>query len=137
MTEFFTPEQADEVRASSLRYLEAVAEKHPALAIFLPDVPPEIFDPYPLPTSIDQIARWVAHKHKTNLQLLRGSRRTADVAAVRHEAFYLCRQWLPKVSYSMIGSYFGDRDTSTVQNGIRRHMKAHNLPQPERASWVV
>ena len=90
---------------------------------------------------IDEIAQWVADKHKIGVRELRSHGRRRYVAWPRFEAMWLTRQerladGTYLYSLPQIGAYYGGRDHTSVLWGIRRHEQflAEGFPNHARAA---
>ncbi|MDA7949712.1 MAG: hypothetical protein MPJ78_19855 [Hyphomicrobiaceae bacterium] len=78
--------------------------------------------------TLHDIARAVCRKYGIALKALKSPSRSRNVAAARHEFFYLART-LTARSYGEIGRWCGDRDHTTVMYGEGRHkarMSSHS-----------
>jgi len=62
----------------------------------------------------------VARKHGMPTAELMSERRTKEVVVARHEAMWRC---FKETSYTpcRIGKHFGDKDRTTILNGVKRH----------------
>ncbi|APS00959.1 chromosomal replication initiator protein DnaA [Pajaroellobacter abortibovis] len=70
-------------------------------------------------TRIEDIQRFVCHRFKLRSTDLTGKQRHKTIALARHIAMYLCKISI-KSSLPEIGRAFGNRDHTTVLNGIRK-----------------
>ena len=68
---------------------------------------------------IDDVASAVAEFYGISLSILRSVRRDRTVARVRHVAMYLCRRYTQH-SLAEVGTFFGNRNASTVRSAERR-----------------
>ena len=68
---------------------------------------------------LSDIAADVAERHNLSVADLRGPRRTQYICDARHEAFYIAFK-TGAFTRPQIGRYFGNRDHTTVDNGIAR-----------------
>lgn len=90
--------------------------------------PPEKYGPpiYTLKMKVDRLIRNVAEDHLTTYEEMMGKRRTRDAAYARHEAMYLLlKQYRLPLKY--IGRAIGNRDHSTVLEGIKGHCARNDL----------
>lgn len=73
------------------------------------------------------IKRAVADKYGCSVSDLECECRSKALARARHEAMYLIARDT-SFSYARIAKMFGDRDHTTVLNGIRKHAMRNSLP---------
>jgi len=105
--------------------------RRPELAIIFPSLSAYVEAGYPPASVVYQpenvfppkwrvIAQEVAAKHGISIRDIISHRRDVPTVKARHEAFWRCRK---ETTYSIpqIGHHFGQRDHTTVLNGIRRH----------------
>lgn len=71
---------------------------------------------YPL---VSEIMALVAHEFRIPVHDILSERRTNDIIFARHAVFWLCRECTP-LSLLQIGSLTGNRDHTTVLNGIQK-----------------
>jgi chromosomal replication initiator protein len=65
------------------------------------------------------VMRFLCEQFELTQVELCSKRRQANLAHVRHIAFWLCRE-LTVASYPTIGRMFGGRDHTTVMHGVRK-----------------
>lgn len=80
-------------------------------------------------TRVADVAARVAEERGVPLAALRGPRRSRPVAHARHAAFAACRAETRR-TLAQIGAFFGDRDRTTVLDGIRAHERRSTEAQP-------
>jgi chromosomal replication initiation ATPase DnaA len=68
--------------------------------------------------AIDNVAKSVSECLSIPMNMLFKSRGKESVTEARHIACYLCKTRIEDVSYKAIGSYFGDRDHSTIIHSV-------------------
>lgn len=74
-----------------------------------------------------EILRETAEKHGLTTAEIVGESRSARLVLARHEVCYRMRK---ETTWSLprIGRFLGDRDHTTVMNGIRKHAVRNGLP---------
>jgi chromosomal replication initiator protein len=78
--------------------------------------------------NISQILDLVSNHYKIPVEELRGSSRKAPIAHARHVAIFLIRE-ITKDSWKYIGSFFGDRDHTSIMHA---HQKIHDMILADR-----
>ncbi len=84
----------------------------------------------------EEIKRVVADFYNVNVEDLAARRRTQNIAIARHMAIHFIRKHL-NLSLQLIGSYFGNRDHSTVINSLNNVQEIIDTPvdTPEKRAY--
>lgn len=81
--------------------------------------------------TVREIVVNVCAQHDVSVDDFMSRRRTAELVAARHEAFYLARFHTDK-SLPEIGRRMGGFDHTSVLHGIKKHCKRHGLDFPRK-----
>lgn len=64
--------------------------------------------------TVDDVKERVAQYYGLTIDDLQQRRRTKEIAHARQVAMYICKEYIPDISYALIGQNFGGKDHSTV-----------------------
>ncbi len=84
----------------------------------------------------EEIKRAVAEFYNVNIDDLAARKRTQNIAIARHMAIHFIRKHL-NLSLQLIGSYFGNRDHSTIINSLNNVQEIIDAPveTPEKSAY--
>lgn len=82
---------------------------------------------------IRQIIHEVCRMHNVDVTEILGPRRHKKAVDARLHTYYALARERPDISYSQIGAHIGDRDHSTIANGVAVYAARNGLPPVVRS----
>lgn len=70
--------------------------------------------------SIDDVKERVAQYYNVSVEELHQKKRTKELAFARQVAMYISKEYIPNITYSAIGEYFGGKDHTTVMHAVTK-----------------
>ncbi len=70
--------------------------------------------------SVEDVQERVAQYYGLTVDDLIQNKRTKEIALARQVAMYICKEYIPNISYKLVGESFGGRDHSTALHAVNR-----------------